>query len=279
MLLSVGASAQTAPGFTYTIRVTGSSPTSAPGITGGAGAQSYVGRATAIDSRGRLDVTDGGIDGLFEKGDYILFDATDMVVVHPAQRRFMSITREASMAAMAHMDSLGMTIRLSDEKVTLDSVGLGDTISGNPTVRYRLTMAFNMSMDLGQIQQRLGTQTVTDYWVARVPGLPPNPLLRSNGISGPNMTGMFKALSMRVDSVSRRMGNTIALRAISTTNINTGPGQVMETRQSAEVSDIRPAGVDVSLLVLPAAYKAEPFPGTPEAKTGDGAKWKAPPRK
>src|SRR4051812_6236280 len=72
-----------APGFTYTLTVTAESPASRPGITGGAGSQNYVGNASVLGSRGRLDIVDGGIPELFAKGDYLLFDSTEVVIVHP----------------------------------------------------------------------------------------------------------------------------------------------------------------------------------------------------
>lgn len=269
--------AQMAPGFTYTLRVTGSSPSAMPGVTGGPGSQGYTGRASVTPSRGRLDITDGGIDNLFSKGDYLLFDSTDAVIVHPAQRQFMVVSAATPNEMLARLESLGVELRLSDEKVALDSLGPGDTIVGTPTRRFRLTMAFNMAMDAGALQQRLGSETVTDYWVGVVPGLPSNPLLRSNGIAGAGLIGMFKTLSARVDSLSRRMGHTVALRTVSTTRINAGPGQMIESRQSSEVADLKRAPVDPALLVLPSSFVAVPLPGAPPASAADGAKWKAAP--
>src|SRR4051812_14563321 len=67
----IRATAQAAPGFAYTIKVTGSSPSAMPGVTGGPGSQSYVGRASVTGVRGRLDITEGGVETLFAKGDYL----------------------------------------------------------------------------------------------------------------------------------------------------------------------------------------------------------------
>ncbi len=276
LALASAAGAQTRSGFSYTIRVTGSMPGAMPGITGGPDSQGYTGHAMSLPRRGRMDIIDGAVEGLFAKGDYVLYDSTDIVVVHPASKTFTPVTRDAQNRAIARLDSLGFKIRLSDEKVALDSIGRGDTISGVATQRYRLTMAFNMAMDAGVVQQRIGSETVTEYWAGVVPDLPPNPLLRSNALTG-GMTGMFKALSARVDSVSRRLAHTVALRTVSTTRINAGPGQMMESQQSSEVSDIRRAPVDPALLVLPADYKPEPLPGGDSTPAIDVAKWRVKP--
>jgi hypothetical protein len=277
-------SSQTAhvAGFAYTIRVS-AGPPSAPTTTGadnGLGAQRYVGHAIVARSRGRVDIVEGGADSLFGKGDYLLFDSTDVVVVHPVRHEFIAVSGEGASKAMEGLQSMGVTLTLSDEKVVLDSLGPSDTIAGIPTRHYRMTVAFNMSMDAGVMQQRLGTESITDYWVASVPGLPPNPLLRSNGLSAPGMTGMFKSLSARVDSVSARMGPTITLRTRATSRLITGPGQEVRTEQRSDVSDLSRRDVDESLLMLPPGYKAAPIPGMAGISTPDAgaAKWRRPPR-
>lgn len=271
------AGAQSRPGFTYTIRVTGSAPGGMPGISGGAGSLGYTGHAMSLATRGRMDITDGSVEGLFAKGDYLLYDSTDIVVVHPGTKTFTVVTRDAQTHAIARLDSLGFKVRLSDEKVALDSIGRGDTISGVATQRFRLTMAFNMAMDAGVVQQRIGSETVTEYWTGVVPDFPPNPLLRSNAIAGAGMTGMFKDLSTRVDSVSRRIAHVVPLRTVSTTRIIAGPGQMMESRQSSEMSELKRAPVDPALLVLPADYKAEALPGVDSTPSNDPAKWRVRP--
>lgn len=276
LTLASPARAQSRPGYSYTIRVTGSAPGAMPGISGGAGSLGYTGRATSLATRGRMDIVDGGIEGLFAKGDYLLYDSTDIVVVHPTSKTFTVISRDAQTAAIARLDSLGFKVTLSDEKVALDSIGRGDTISGVATQRFRLTMAFNMAMDAGVVQQRIGSETVTEYWSGAVPDFPPNPLLRSNALAG-GMTGMFKALSARVDSVSQRLAHTVPLRTVSTTRINAGPGNVMESKQSSEMSELKRAPVDPALLVLPADYKAEPLPGGDSTLVVDAAKWRVKP--
>jgi hypothetical protein len=276
--LAQGSGQRTTPpasGFTYTLTVTTQSPTSRPGVTGGQGSENYVGNASVLGSRGRLDIVEGGVAELFVKGDYLLFDSSEVVIVHPAKQQFLLLTQQA-LSSSGQLDTAGFKLTVSDEKVALDSVGAGDTISAFPTTRYRLTLGFNMDLDMTVMRTRVGSEAVTDYWVASIPGMAPNPLLRSNGISG-GVPGMLKALSLRVDSATARMGKTVVLRSSSTTRINAGPGQALESHNSIAVTDVKRAAVDKNLLIVPIQYRVAPLPGLSADSLGDGAKWKAPP--
>lgn len=267
-----------APGFTYTLTVNADSPSAPPGVTGGPGSQGYIAQAAVLGARGRMDIIEGGIPELFSKGDYLLFDSSEVVVVHPSTQQFILLTQQA-MNAGGQLDTTAFSMKMSDEKVLLDSIGPGDTISTFPTTRYRLTIAFNMQLSVASMAVRVGSEAVTDYWVATIPGMAPNPLLRSNGMSTgkAGVPGMMHAFSLRVDSASSRMGRTIVLRSTSTTRINAGPGRSTASHMGAVVSDVRRASVDKNSLIVPIQYKVLPLPGLPADSLGDGAKWKVPP--
>lgn len=264
------------PGYAYTLRVSGhagSSPVAGPGTN------SYVGRVSYAGARGRMDIVDGGVEMMFAKGDYILFDSTEIVVVHPATEEFLVIGPDALRHTANRMAVTGVVMTTSDEKVSLDSLGVGDTVSGVPTRRYRLSLAFNMNIDAPSSgRSRIASESTTDYWVGSVPGLPSNSLLRSNGLGMSAMPGLFATLGARVDSASARMGQTIALRTISTTRIAAGPGQQIETHQSSEVSDLARRPVDQSLLVLPDRFKPVSAEGGDAPSAEAVAKWKTLPK-
>ena len=200
------------------------------------------------------------------------------MIVHPSIQKFVLLTQQTTNAG-GQLDTAAFNMKLSDEKVVLDSIGPGDTISMFPTIRYRLTLAFNMELSMPLLSTRVGSEAVTEYWVASIPGMAPNPLLRSNGMSagGGGVPGMLHALSLRVDSASARMGRTIVLRTTSTTRINAGPGRALESHTSAVVSDLKRAEINKNLLTVPIQYKVLPLPGLPADSLGDGAKWKVPP--
>ena len=273
-------SAGTIPGIAYTIRVA-SQPRSGAGLAGVASdaAQSYVGHALFAANRGRLDIVEGAAEPTLDTGDYILFDTTALVVVHPKTREFTIVRRDSSLTDLDRLNALGVTVTLSDVKVQLDSLGPSDTIASFPTAHYRMTTAFNMSVEAASMVQRMGTEAVTDYWVAVVPGLPNNPLLRANGIpGGAGMTGLFRDLERRVDSASARMGKAVTLRSKTVSRLIEGPGSSATVEQTSEVSDVVRRLVDEDLLILPADYKYRAPPGASADTLLDaGAKWRRPP--
>lgn len=242
-------------GYAYTLHVTSEQVAhgSAPATSAGAG-PSYTGHAIVLGAKGRIDIVDGGADSLFQKGDYLLFDTTDVVVVHPSRHDYVRVPRDSGAKAMDPLQALGVKVTLSDQKVALDSLGASDTISGVPTRHYRLTIAFNMTLDAGVMQQRLATESVTDYWVASIADMRANPLLRVNALQM-GTGGMFAAISARVDSAAARMGQAVALRSRATTRVMLAPGASVETRQTMDVSELRRVSVDSTLLSAPSGYK------------------------
>jgi hypothetical protein len=269
------------PGTSYTVSATGAAGRLGTGSTAPSMLQNYIGHVVFAAGRGRMDIVEGGVESMFGKGDYLLFDSTDVIVVHPSAREFLAIPRDLASRGMDQLEAMGLHVAIADEKVTLDSINVGDTVAGLPTRHFRMTVAFNMAMDAGLMQQRLGTESVIDYWVTSSSLVPPNPLLRANGFAvGPMTGGMFRTLSSKVDSVAAKMGTTSALKTRAITRLMTGPGKTVETQQVYEISDIAQRDVDDDLLVLPAGLSAAALPGTELSRASLdslSAKWRAPP--
>lgn len=266
------------PAVAYTINVV-STPHGGSGSAMAGPAQNYTGRAVFAANRGRMDIVEGTVESLFAKGDYVLFDSTDLVIVHPASKTFVLLPHNLANQTMERLESLGVKMTLADEKVTLDSIAAGDTVAGIPTIHYRMTTAFAMSIDAGVMQQRLTTESVTDYWIASVPGLPRNPLLRANGLTGGSgLTGMFKSISQKVDSVAKRMGTAIALKTSTASRMTDSQGANATMEQTSEVSNIERREVDDSVLVLPPDFKPRSLSGDETIPDDAGAKWRVLPR-
>ena len=264
-------------GVAYTIHVASTPHAGSGGAAAMAGAsQNYVGDAVFAANRGRMDVVEGAVESLFAKGDYILFDSTDLVIVHPSNKTFVPLPHDVAGKTMERLESIGVKTTIADDKVVLDSLGFGDTVAGIPTTHFRMTTAFTMSVDAGVVQQRLATESITDYWVAAVPGLPRNPLLRANGLSGASaMTGMFKSISAKVDSAAKRLGSTVALKTHTVSRLIDGQGMNTMTEQTSNVSNIEPREVDDTFLMLPSDYAPQPLAGVEQTISGDvGAKWR-----
>ena len=267
----------TIPGVAYTLRVrsTPQPGTSVPALSASP-AENYVGHSVFAANRGRMDIVEGGVAPLFTTGDFVLFDTAGFIVVRPATHDFIAIPRDSTGPSADRLAAVGIEVKLSDVKVTLDSLGPSDTVAAYATLHYRMTTAFNMSIQASFISQQLGAESVTDYWVAVVPGLPNNPLLRANGVVGSEvMGGAFADLSRRVDSASARMHQAVALRSTTKSRLVQGPGESGAIEASTEVSGITHEPVDESLLMLPEGFTQTPLPGFEGTPLPDvAAKWR-----
>jgi hypothetical protein len=242
-------------GVAYDIRVT-STPTAGLGMAAamGAASQDYTGHAVFAGRRGRLDITQGGVASLLNKGDYVLFDSSAIIVVHPAAQEYIPISAQMASDAFAQLQSLGVQVTLGDLKVTLDTLRGADTVAGYPTRHFRMTTAFTMSLDAAIMQQRFAAESITDYWVASVPGLPADALLRVNSLTTAPLAGVFKELAAKVDSAAALMGSAAALKSKTVSRFIQGPGASVTTEQSSEVSNVKHVQVEASLLSVPSGY-------------------------
>ena len=243
-------------GVAYDIRVS-STPTAGLGMAAamGAASQDYTGHAVFVGKRGRLDILQGGVASLLNKGDYVLFDSSGITVVHPATHEYIPVSAQMASDAFEQLQSLGVSITLGDLKVTLDTLAGVDTVAGYPTRHFRMTTAFTMALDAAIVQQRFATESVTDYWVANVQGLPGDALLRVNSLTTAPLTGVFKQLSAKVDSAAALMGSGAALKSKTVSRLIQGPGASVTTEQMSEVSNVRRVQVADSLLTIPSGYK------------------------
>ena len=274
-LVAIGASAATASaqtqsgskqvaGMSYDMRMT-TAPTSGTGLATAMGnvAQSYAGHALVAGGRGRLDILEGGIQPLFSKGDYLLFDSTGITVVRPATQEYVPVSAELNNSKIFdQMQAMGVSMSVADIKVAMDSVAGADTVAGYPARHFRMTLAFTMSIDASFMQQKFATESITEYWVANVPGLPANPLLRINGVgSSPAPMGAFKDITTKVDSMAARLGGAAALKTKTVSRLIQGPGANMTTEQTSEVTNLQHTMVDEAALVVPAGYRRRPLTG------------------
>lgn len=242
-------------GVAYDIRVS-STPTAGLGMAAalGAASQDYTGHAVFAGRRGRLDIVDGGVASLLKKGDYVLFDSSSITVVHPATQEYIPISAQMASDMFDQLQSLGVTISLGDLKVTLDTLRGADTVAGYPTRHFRMTTAFTMSLDAAIMQQRFAAESITDYWVASVPGLPGDALLRVNSLTTAPLSGVFKQLSVKVDSAAALMGSGAALKSKTVSRFIQGPGSSATTEQTSEVLNVKQVQVAGRMLGVPSGY-------------------------
>jgi hypothetical protein len=228
----------------------------------------YSGHGVALGNKLRIDIVDGGIPPLADKGDYMLFDTTGMTVVHPAKKEFVVIGRDVSSKAFEQMQSMGMSITVAGVSATLDSVAGSDTVAGLPTRHYRTKVTYTMNIEGMGMSQQAKTEMTTEYWTASLAGLDMGPLQRVSQFSGGqgagamSTSGPLKDLAVKLDSLSRKIsGSAIRMKSTTSTDVGAAGGMGMET--SSEMLSFKRAPVDERLFVIPADYTrgASPFPG------------------
>jgi hypothetical protein len=230
-------------------------------------APGYSGHGFALGRRFRIDIVDGALGLLAEKGDYMLFDTTGITIVRPGKKEFVLIPLDVSSKALEQIQAMGMSVTVGDVAVKLDSVPGTDTIAGYSTHHYKQTASYTLTIEGMGASQQMKSQVATEFWMATVPGLVTNPLQRASQISGGGQgvspvapSGPLKDLAAKLDSVSRRVTGS-ALRVRVTTSSDAGAGNA-GLDMTSEMSNVKRATVADSLFVVPSDYTrgASPFP-------------------
>ena len=217
----------------------------------------YSGHGIALGSRVRIDIVEGALPPVAEKGDYMLFDSTGITVVHPVKKEFVPISAEASSKALEQIQALGMSIALKDIDVSLDSIPAADTVSGFKTRHYKTSIAYTVVLEGFGTSQQLKSSATSEYWMAAVPGLSTSPLQRTGQLNGGQGLGLskegpLKDLALKADSVSRLMKGT-AVKVKTTTTSDTGGGSAT-LELTSQMLRVKQSPIDAALFVVPAEY-------------------------
>jgi len=233
---------------------------------------SYSGHGVTVGARLRVDIVDGALPPLAEKGDYILFDTAGMTVVHPSKKEFVVLPADIASKAFDQMQAMGMSVSVSGVSMTLDTIAGTDTVAGYPTRHLRTTVDYTLTIEGMSVSQQMKSQATTDYWMATVPGLSSSPLQRTgqiggggqsfNSMSSMSPSGPFKELGEKSASLMSHLSGT-ALRTKATTTSDMGAAGTMGIDMTAEMSNIKAGPIADSMFVVPADYTrgASPLPG------------------
>jgi hypothetical protein len=225
----------------------------------------YSGHGVALGKHLRIDIVDGALPPLADRGDYMLFDSTGVTVVRPSKKEFVPIPLDFPNKVIEQMQALGMTITLGDMAFKFDTLPGIDTIAGYPTRHYKQTVGYTITMDGMGVSQQMKSQATNEYWMAMVPGLGMSPLQQAGQVGGgmQSMSALpqYKELAVKIDSVSRRMTGS-AVRVRATTSSDGGGVGGAGLDMTSEMSNVKRATVAGSLFVVPSDYVrgASPFP-------------------
>jgi len=261
--LAAQVAAKQSPGVEFDMKT---SMTVSGGMPGMADmAPNYSAHGVALGARLRIDLVEGALPPLAQRGDYILFDTSGITVVHPGKKDYVKIPNGASTKFLDQLQAMGMSVKVGDISAAVDLIPGTDTVAGFPTRHYKMTLSSTMTIEGMGASQQLKSQTASEYWNATIPGLAVSPLELASKLNGGNQmgtaapsSGPFKELSAKADSVTRRMTGT-AVRIKLTTR--SGADAVAATGDVvSELSNVKHAPVADSMFVVPADYTRAPSP-------------------
>jgi hypothetical protein len=256
-VLTIGAVAPRAfsPGYTYRMRISGQA-TDANGKT-----KDYVmlsGRAMVTSKAGRLDIDEASKErgAMGDKGGYILYDPTSMMIVSPKDKQILKFTfedLEKGMSALA-ASMPGMRISVTDVAVNFEKLGPGEPLLGMSTTRFRVTQDYKLAMKVAFMNRNSTEHIVQEYWMADQKSGFANPFARMGNMR-PAGAGAFAELMSKTSEATAKMGNGIPVKTVTTTTSTNDKGEKSTNVATMEVTELKAGNVDDALLVPPSDYQ------------------------
>jgi hypothetical protein len=232
------------------------------------------------DRRGRMNIVSGAAPGVFATGDYWLFDTSGGIVVKPEAKTF-SNPMDALTGAHERLRKRVTPSTANDLEWSVDTVAGTDSVAGYATthLRARITSTMQRSDAECFAMPNPRVTTTTDYWVAKVPGLPANamaPVYQNAGVSAMQPAALgaaWDSIHSRVRAVGTPLRSVTAIRAVA------GPGEATSTTEIT-IDRIADVQVEESQLVLPDGFTPQAPGGSGAVSRGDAelSKWRRPPR-
>lgn len=243
------------PGYTYRLRIN-SRVTEPNGKT-----KDFVvmsGRAMVTSKAGRLDIEEASRErgAMAEKGGYILYDPTAMMIVSPKDKQVIKFSfddLEKGMSALA-ANVPGMRVTISDVAVNFEKLGAGEPLLGMATTKYRVTQDYKIAMKVAFMNRNSTEHIVQEYWMADQKSGFSNPFARM-GSMRPGGGGAFAELMTKTAEATSRMGRGIPLKTLTTTMSANDKGEKTQTVSTMEVTELKAGNVEDAMLVAPADYQ------------------------
>jgi hypothetical protein len=243
------------PGYTYRMRISGQ-VTEPTGKT-----RDYVvmsGRAMVTSKGGRLDIDEASKErgAMADKGGYILYDPTSMMIVSPKDKQILKFTfddLEKGLSALT-ANVPGMRIAITDVAVGFEKLGPGEPLLSMATTRYRVTQDYKIAMKVAFMNRNSTEHIVQEYWMADQKSGFANPFARM-GSMRPVGGGSFAELMSKTAEATARMGSGIPVKTLTTTTSTNDKGEKTTNVATMEVTELKAGNVDDALLVPPADYQ------------------------
>ena len=168
LLAATPIAAQSVSGYRYLLRMTSSN------------GENVVGTVRLAGDKERIDFPPGARSN--DDGYILLLNGGHTVVTVHTDRREYEMVDDTTFQRLigAALDAMGnlVTLHLADVKIETQSLGVGDSIAGYATRRFRLLQEYSVKIGaMGFTAANQHHVVVTDFWVSPDLRLPPNPLL------------------------------------------------------------------------------------------------------
>ena len=256
LTLAAAAPSAFSPGYTYRMRID-AHVTEPNGKT--KDNVVMAGHAAVSAKGGRLDIEEasheGGAMGMGEKGGYILYDPTSMMIVSTKDKkvvRFGFDDLESGMGQLA-ANVPGMRITVTDVNVGVEKLGAGEPLLGMATTRYRLTQDYKIAIKVAFMNRGSTEHIVQEYWMAEPKNGLANPFARMGAMRVGG--GALDELMTKVSAATRSMGKGMPLKSVTTNTSTNNKNEKTETVSTMVVTELHSGDVDDALLKAPADYQ------------------------
>jgi hypothetical protein len=240
------------PGYTYRMKID-SRVTEPDGKT-----KDYVvmsGRAMVSAKGGRMDIEEVSKEkgALGEKGGYILYDPTSMMIVSPKDKQVVRIGFDDIEKGMGNLANVpGMRITVTDVNVGVEKLGAGEPLLGMATQRYRVTQDYKIAIKVAFMNRSSTEHIVQEYWMTEPKGGLANPFARMGAMRLGG--GGFDELMTKTAEATRSMGKGIPLKTVTTSVSTSSKNEKTESVSTMLVTELHSGDVDDAMLRAPADY-------------------------
>jgi hypothetical protein len=241
------------PGYTYRMKID-SHVTEPDGKT-----KDYVvmsGRAMVSAKGGRLDIEEASRENgaLGEKGGYILYDPTSMMIVSTKEKQVMRIGFEDMEKGMGNLAANvpGMRITVTDVNVGVEKLGAGEPLLGMATQRYRVTQDYKIAIKVAFMNRSSTEHIVQEYWMTEPKNGLANPFSRMGAMRLGG--GGFDELMTKTAEATRSMGKGMPLKTVTTSVSTNSKNEKTESVSTMLVTELHSGDVDDAMLKAPADY-------------------------
>lgn len=236
--------------------------------------------------RGRLDVTHGEAPGL-TIGDYVLFDATGFIVVHPAKNESVIALPDAQ-SLNATLEAAGMRTVIDSVTSSVDSAG-SDVVNGRKTTLWQTRLSYrtitefvNVPSDVDLPAMRATTTMTNRYWFGEPEASNVAvPIFGMAIVSSPfakMMSSLVGPLAAAQMSLAAQLPRLPMVKSISVVETE-GTGRHSRIEWVSEQSAWRPERIAPQHLTIPADFRLL-INGQPAHTAADSAQlkhWQTPP--